>query len=101
MWQGKPLETMRQCVAIDIERHGALDAEWSVRDVRGLSAWLHALYMRLRDGAAASSPSAVLLTGPPASGKTPGLTQCHTAHCIQCPVLTDSVARVHQARPRS
>jgi hypothetical protein len=70
---GRRLDALQQCVAIEVSGDaGHLDR---VRDVRGLSEWLHALHSARSAGEAVGAPGAALLTAPPASGKTTLISQ--------------------------
>ena len=70
---GKSLDALDQCVAIEVT--GSAADLSSVRDVRGLSAWLHLLHAARGGGAATDATGAVLLTAPPAAGKTTLISQ--------------------------
>ena len=76
---GRPLDVLEQCVTIDVAGNAA-DLV-GVRDVGGLSAWLHQLHQQRCQGTEATAPTAALLTGPPAAGKVSGswsnLSQVH------------------------
>ena len=69
---GQSLDVLQQCVAIDVSGDTELDG---VHDAGGLSAWLGRRHQQRCEGAEATAPSAVLLTGPPAAGKTSLLNQ--------------------------
>eukprot|EP00312_Isochrysidales_sp_CCMP1244_P014706 CAMPEP_0202741946 /NCGR_PEP_ID=MMETSP1388-20130828/4654_1 /ASSEMBLY_ACC=CAM_ASM_000864 /TAXON_ID=37098 /ORGANISM="Isochrysis sp, Strain CCMP1244" /LENGTH=1959 /DNA_ID=CAMNT_0049408819 /DNA_START=358 /DNA_END=6236 /DNA_ORIENTATION=+ len=69
---GCRLDVLQQCVAIDL--HGSGSAA-DVNDAYSMSAWLRRLHADCCEGGATEVPSAVLLTGPPASGKTSLLSQ--------------------------
>ena len=69
---GKSLDVLEQCVAIDVSGDAELDG---VQDAGGLSAWLGRRHQQRCEGAEATAPSAVLLTGPPAAGKSSLLNQ--------------------------
>jgi Ran GTPase-activating protein (RanGAP) involved in mRNA processing and transport len=64
---GSPLDALQQCVAIEVMGDADLAG---VRDVRGLSDWLHSLHASRSRGEAIAAPGAALLTAPPAAGKT-------------------------------
>ena len=64
---GRPLDVLEQCVTIDVVGD-AVDLA-RVKDVGGLSAWLHELHQQRCKGTEAPDPTAALLTGPPAAGK--------------------------------
>jgi hypothetical protein len=68
---GRRLDTLEQCVAIDVTGGG--DGLAGGGDVHSMSRWLRALAPR--DGAPTAAPIAALLTGPPAAGKTSLLSQ--------------------------
>ena len=67
---GRPLDVLEQCVTIDVA--GDVADLVGVRDVGGLSAWLHQMHQQRCKGAEATAPTAALLTGPPAAGKVSG-----------------------------
>ena len=69
---GTSLNVLDQCVAIDVSGNAELDG---VKDAGGLSAWLGRCHQQLCQGAESTAPSAALLTGPPAAGKTSLLNQ--------------------------
>ena len=69
---GKQLDVLKQCVAIDVEG-GAGHAD--IRDVHGLIVWLRKLRADMCTGDEVTTPNAVLLTAPPASGKTTLISQ--------------------------
>ena len=69
---GNPLDALRQCVAIEVMGDADLAG---VRDVRGLSDWLHSLHAARSLGEAITAPGAALLTAPPAAGKTTLISQ--------------------------
>ena len=69
---GRSLDAMKQCVAIEVTGDAYLS---SVRDVHGLSEWLHSFHSARSDGKAISAPGAALLTAPPAAGKTTLISQ--------------------------
>ena len=66
------LETLRQCVAIDVEGG---DASMAVSDAHSLAAWLTALHNERLAGDACERPPATLLMAGPAAGKTTLLSQ--------------------------
>ena len=78
---GRFLDAMQQCVAIDVSVAGAGDERTSIAasgvgDVRGLSRWLHELHAAHLSGTHhTDAPSALLLTAPPAAGKTTMISQ--------------------------
>jgi hypothetical protein len=69
---GNPLDALQQCVAIEVMGDADLAG---VRDVRGLSDWLHSLHASRSRGEAITAPGAALLTAPPAAGKTTLISQ--------------------------
>jgi hypothetical protein len=69
---GKRLDALQQCVAIEVMGDADLAG---VRDVRGLSDWLHSLHASRSLGDAITDPEAALLTAPPAAGKTTLISQ--------------------------
>jgi hypothetical protein len=69
---GKQLDALKQCVAIEVMGYADLAG---VRDVRGLSDWLHSLHAARSLGEAITAPGAALLTAPPAAGKTTLISQ--------------------------
>jgi hypothetical protein len=69
---GNPLDALQQCVALKVMGYADLAG---VRDVRGLSDWLHSLHASRRLGEATTAPGAALLTAPPAAGKTTLISQ--------------------------
>ena len=69
---GKRLDALQQCVAIEVMGDADLAG---VRDVRGLSDWLHSLHAARSRGEAVAAPGAALLTAPPAAGKTTLISQ--------------------------
>jgi hypothetical protein len=69
---GKRLDALQQCVAIEVMGDADLAG---VRDVRGLSDWLHSLHASRSLGEAITFPGAALLTAPPAAGKTTLISQ--------------------------
>ena len=69
---GKPLEVLKQCVAINVTGDSQL---LGIDDVRGLSSWLHSLHAARLDGKGVSEVAAALLTAPPAAGKTTLISQ--------------------------
>ena len=70
MLSGQRLDVLKQCVTIDVAGDAADLA--GVKDVGGLSAWLHKRHQQRCQGTEATAPTAVLLTGPPAAGKVSG-----------------------------
>ena len=71
---GKPLDVLRQCVAIDVES-AADDELGRVKDASGLAGWLSAQRDARCDGADMDGTAAVLLTAGPAAGKTSLISQ--------------------------
>jgi hypothetical protein len=70
---GKRLDALQQCVAIEVMGDADLVG---VRDVRGLSDWLHSLHAARSLGEAITDlGAAALLTAPPAAGKTTLISQ--------------------------
>ncbi|KOO30621.1 hypothetical protein Ctob_005934, partial [Chrysochromulina tobinii] len=69
---GNLLDALQQCVAIEVMGDADLAG---VRDVRGLSDWLHSLHASRSRGEAITAPGAALLTAPPAAGKTTLISQ--------------------------
>ena len=69
---GNPLDALQQCVAIKVIGDADLAG---VRDVRGLSDWLHSLHAARSHGETITAPGAALLTAPPAAGKTTLISQ--------------------------
>ena len=59
---GRRLDVLQQCVAIEVTGDADLSG---VRDVHGLSEWLHSLHSARSGGKAISAPGAALLSGPP------------------------------------
>jgi hypothetical protein len=69
---GNRLDALQQCVAIKVMGDADLA---DVRDVRGLSDWLHSLHAARSRGEAITALGAALLTAPPAAGKTTLISQ--------------------------
>jgi hypothetical protein len=71
---GKRLDTLQQCVALDLESEGRGRA-MDVADVEDLGAWLHNRHKAFLLGEATTQASAALLVAAPAAGKTTLLSQ--------------------------
>jgi len=72
---GNPFDALQQCVAIEVMGNADLAGVRDVRDVHGLSDWLHSLHASQSLGEAITAPGAALLTAPPAAGKTTLISQ--------------------------
>lgn len=91
---GKPLKALQQCVAIDVQQKAGIaainfarkqrggksgglpdDGLQDVRDVHGLSDWLHGLHRKRLTGEPQEYSSAALITAGPAAGKTTVISQ--------------------------
>ena len=76
---GKRLDVLQQCVAINMDGAEAAD----VNDASSLSKWLSACHADRCKGGAVDTPTAALLTGPPAAGKTSLMSQvCAANICV-------------------
>ena len=69
---GKPLDVLKQCVAINMDDAEERD---DVQDARTLARLLHAYHADRCKGSAVDTVAAALLTGPPAAGKTSLMSQ--------------------------
>ena len=78
---GKRLDVLQQCVAIGME-----DSSSGVSDAQGLGELLRALHSERVAGGPVDAPAAVLLTGPPAAGKTSILSQV-TVHSLDSEMM--------------
>ena len=75
---GKRLDVLQQCVAINMD--GA--DHWGIQDASSLSQWLHSCHAQCCEGATIDAPTAALLTGPPAAGKTSLMSQVRAARTV-------------------
>ena len=69
----RKLDALRECVQVAVTSVGAnagADGVGGVEDAETLSEWLRAMHARMCDGGPRDKPLAVLLTAPPAAGKT-------------------------------
>ncbi|KOO27955.1 hypothetical protein Ctob_003240, partial [Chrysochromulina tobinii] len=87
---GNRLDALQQCVAIEVMGDADLAG---VRDVRGLSDWLHSLHAARSLGEAITAPGAALLTAPPAAGKTTLISQV-VVLALDCAELVPIVIKV-------
>jgi hypothetical protein len=106
---GRSLDVLRQCVAIEVEKHvasgdageGGLERDVAdIKDAFGLAGALQDLYMARYDGNDTTSVAAVLLTAGPAAGKTSLLSQV-VVHLLAATVeLVPIIVKIQQLQLR-